>query len=484
MPTFPQKGREDHSAEEAARKAEELKKKAQEINDEILRDYDAMNTDKIAVINLWYSEEKRKIDQSKAQNTAYDEALVQLNAVKVDKMRKANLEMLDNSTKIWLEAQKNARDLHDQTSTAGLEGPQKDLLDMQNRYNDALADTEAKYKNLNIEFQRMDKESQTQYLEANPDMSRNSDGSLDYSKRLAQEKLVIDKNYYLEKQNYHTDEKQWEYDFNRIMQSKSIDQLDAFLKTEAAMEAQQWDGQTAAMQEYYGLWKKTHKTTMEEMAEAAQTFNQSLQSLFQSITDGAKSSRDAFRSFLKSLADVGLKGEFEKISAGITQSIFGPALGKTNLDTNNPELLQKAAGLLPSLLSSNKTSLGSGVWSSSTLGSGLVDGMTDSSAWQTLSDTLLSSKLPGFADGGIASGWSIVGERGPELINFMNPGRVYSNADTLKMLTSTINNSRSTTNHISVPISLGDTPSPTLSGRLRNEVGSLVQRIVYEETRR
>jgi hypothetical protein len=36
-------------------------------------------------------------------------------------------------------------------------------------------------------------------------------------------------------------------------------------------------------------------------------------------------------------------------------------------------------------------------------------------------------KIPGHAMGGIASGISIVGERGPELVDFATPGRVYSN---------------------------------------------------------
>lgn len=39
-----------------------------------------------------------------------------------------------------------------------------------------------------------------------------------------------------------------------------------------------------------------------------------------------------------------------------------------------------------------------------------------------------------FAAGGVASGWSVVGEEGPELINFKNPGRVYTASDTRGML--------------------------------------------------
>ncbi|MBE0629036.1 MAG: hypothetical protein IH603_05405, partial [Burkholderia vietnamiensis] len=38
----------------------------------------------------------------------------------------------------------------------------------------------------------------------------------------------------------------------------------------------------------------------------------------------------------------------------------------------------------------------------------------------------LYQAIPGHADGGVASGWSIVGEQGPELVNFGSPGRVYT----------------------------------------------------------
>lgn len=39
-----------------------------------------------------------------------------------------------------------------------------------------------------------------------------------------------------------------------------------------------------------------------------------------------------------------------------------------------------------------------------------------------------------FANGGYATGWSIVGERGPELVNFSQPGRVYNAEQTAKAL--------------------------------------------------
>jgi hypothetical protein len=42
--------------------------------------------------------------------------------------------------------------------------------------------------------------------------------------------------------------------------------------------------------------------------------------------------------------------------------------------------------------------------------------------------------------GGLASGWSIVGEQGPELVNFTSPGRVYTANETSGMFQSATSN--------------------------------------------
>ncbi|MFO8016710.1 MAG: hypothetical protein R6U32_06400 [Candidatus Woesearchaeota archaeon] len=49
--------------------------------------------------------------------------------------------------------------------------------------------------------------------------------------------------------------------------------------------------------------------------------------------------------------------------------------------------------------------------------------------------------LQGYAGGGYADGWSLVGERGPEIIN--TSGKVSSNEDTVKMITDAISNAMS-----------------------------------------
>ena len=43
---------------------------------------------------------------------------------------------------------------------------------------------------------------------------------------------------------------------------------------------------------------------------------------------------------------------------------------------------------------------------------------------------LADRKIGAFANGGVASGWSLLGEEGPELVNFTRPGRVYTASQT------------------------------------------------------
>lgn len=60
-----------------------------------------------------------------------------------------------------------------------------------------------------------------------------------------------------------------------------------------------------------------------------------------------------------------------------------------------------------------------------------IDPLTE---FDTVRDSMPS--MPSFADGGLAApGWAMVGEEGPELVNFSQPGRVYTADETRSMLT-------------------------------------------------
>jgi len=90
-----------------------------------------------------------------------------------------------------------------------------------------------------------------------------------------------------------------------------------------------------------------------------------------------------------------------------------------------------------------------------------------------------NNNIPGFASGGnYSGGYALVGEKGPELINFNRGGYVYNAQDTKRLM-----QSGDTYHQISVPVSVAGETNPRLAGRLRSEITELVQRIIYEEAR-
>jgi Fe2+ transport system protein B len=52
---------------------------------------------------------------------------------------------------------------------------------------------------------------------------------------------------------------------------------------------------------------------------------------------------------------------------------------------------------------------------------------------------ILAQPVPEFAEGGIADGLALVGEAGPELVDFRSPARVYNNSQTNNLLSPSVN---------------------------------------------
>lgn len=91
-----------------------------------------------------------------------------------------------------------------------------------------------------------------------------------------------------------------------------------------------------------------------------------------------------------------------------------------------------------------------------------------------------NNNFPGFASGGNYPGQviTLVGEKGPELINFNRDGCVYNAQDTKRLLQKR--------RHLSSDQCAGECygeTNPRLAGRLRSEITELVRRIIYEEAR-
>ena len=320
----------------AEKELEKLRKKAEQVNKEIDRAYQESIDNKIERADDWYKKEKAKLDESAAANSRYTEVLSELDSAYAEKKRKAYAEMLSNSTNIWIEAAKGQRELNDLVSTAGITGVQRQMIQLQNQYNDALAETIEKYKKESVAFMGKDKESRTQYLLANPDVKVNEDGSLNFTNRINAENLAHTKEYEQQKKDLHAESTRFQEDLDRAYSDYSFTELQTLLNSESAIQNQYRSGQTALMQEYYATWRETHKSSMETMAEAAGSLQNGMSDMFSEVFQDVNNASDAVKAFgktvIKTIADIYAK----RMAANISISLLDSFLGTTTLSGSRP----------------------------------------------------------------------------------------------------------------------------------------------------
>jgi hypothetical protein len=83
----------------------------------------------------------------------------------------------------------------------------------------------------------------------------------------------------------------------------------------------------------------------------------------------------------------------------------------------------------------------------------------------------LLTPVSAHADGGVASGWSVVGERGPELAFFNSPAQIFSNQDSKKML-----GGQAVTNVYNFNVTVKDTPVSYSRKKTPNQVAGALLR--------
>lgn len=155
-------------------------------------------------------------------------------------------------------------------------------------------------------------------------------------------------------------------------------------------------------------FKSAWKATLEELSKQQINYGESIRNVFSSI-------ESAGASLLTSTENFGarVKNFFSDIAFSIMQEMS--------------KLIMKAL-ITNVLLSAFNGMFGGGLKKTGVSNNGQI---TDMAKFTNYMDNLGVRK---YASGGFADGWSIVGERGPELVNFSQPGRVYTAEQTRNAL--------------------------------------------------
>lgn len=411
--------------DKAAKDFEKLQKKAEQTSRAIEKEWLQLTATQMDALDAWYVDELETLNESKEANENYERDVLRLNEIYAAKKKKILLDEQKENNRIADQAADLARSLSDKLGGLGLTGVDKQKFDIETDAARQIDDVRKKYRDLALEYSTGTAAQQAEFRKAWEEngiqFTITESGMVDFSRQVAAEHVAIETEKNQKINDLHYEHVKFQEELDRAREDGDLARFQELLGKEEALQERALSGRQQMIDSYYKIWQEAHRTAMSYMAELTDGLYSGFSTFFSDVLSGTKSIGDAFQDLAKSVLKMINDMIAKWLAARIMMGLFGSSFGKLG-------------------------------------GNGL---------------------FPAFAAGGhYSGGYALVGEKGPELINFNRGGYVYNAQDTKRLL-----QSGDTYHQISVPVTVAGETNPRLAGRLRAEITELVQRIIYEEAR-
>lgn len=199
------------------------------------------------------------------------------------------------------------------------------------------------------------------------------------------------------------------------MNAANMEQFMEYLEGEGAARLAALEEEQALRQQLYD-WRMESERSIQDFAlEAANTLKNQLAEGFAELVTAGGSFSDKLKDITKNIVQMFVKYVAQKQIADLYVKLAGNKQNKENIKNN----IAEAKSLIPAAVDKCIAQVG--------VGGGAMYSMAHEIG---MAAGLASLSVSAFAKGGRAKGWSIVGEEGPELVNFTHPGRVYTADET------------------------------------------------------
>ena len=373
-------------ADQAAKDYEKLQRKAEQASKVIEREWLQLTATQMDALDAWYTDELDTLNESKEANENYERDILRLNEIYAAKKKKILLDEQKDNNRIADQAADLARSLGEKLGGIGLTGIDKQKFDIETDAARQIDEMKKKYRDLALEYSAVTTAQQEQFRkawEANGiQFAITETGMVEFSRQAAAEQVAIEAEKNQKIKDLHYERVKFQEELSRAREEGDIDRFQQLLTTEQAMFAQDLVGRQQYLDAYYEVWKGSHQSSMEIMAQQMSGTYEGLKSFFSDIITGTKSIGEAWRDLGKSIMKIIADMAARWMASRITMALF-PALAPATSKTR-----------------------------------GGISGIPGQYA----------------AGGSYPGGLALVGEKGPELINFNRGGYVYTAAETKKML--------------------------------------------------
>ena len=378
---------------DAAQKAwDELKAKAKQVSQSIEAEWVQTTKTEIEQLDIWRNQQLADLEETKAANENYQRDLLRLEAVYSERRKKIMEDEAKTRISIWDKAADMARRLVVKVGGLGLQGVSKEKYDIETGGVDQIEEMRRRYRDWAMEYQTATEAQKEQFRlawEANGiQFALTESGMVDFSRQMAAERVAIEAETSQKLKDLYYERTKFREDLERARNDGDIAQYQKLLESEQAIMASDLEGRQQYIDTYYEIWKDAHRSAMSYMAEEMSTWYDGFKDLFSGILDGTKGIGEAFadlgKRIRKMITDWVAEWLAAKVMMGLS-SMFGGIFG--------------------------------GAFGGSAATAGARAGVRT------------------FASGGsYAGGLALVGERGPEIINFNRGGYVYDAGQTKKLL--------------------------------------------------
>ena len=368
---------------------DKLERKAEQVSKAIEDQWVQTTKTEAEQLDIWLNQQLAALEETKAANENYQRDLERLEATYSVRRRKIMLEEEKKRNTILDQAADTAKALENKLGAIGLSGVQKQKFDIEVDVNSQLEAVSRKYRDWITEYAAATNEQKEIFRsvwEANGIQFETTEtGMINFSKQISAEQVAIEKEKNQKIKDLHYERVKFQEDLDAAREAGDIKRFQELLTTEQAMLAQELAGKQKYIDAYYEVWKASHQSAMDIMAQKITGIYEGLSTCFSDIITGTKSIGEAWqdlgKSIMKIIADIAAKW----LASRIVMGLF-PSLGSV-ANTN----------------SSN-------------------------------SKNTLTSKMKFAAGGNYPGGLALVGEKGPELINFNRGGHVFTAEQTKGLL--------------------------------------------------
>ncbi|MDU4960043.1 MAG: tape measure protein [Sporomusaceae bacterium] len=388
---------------------EKLQKKAEQASRAIEKEWLQLTESQMDALEAWYADELDTLNESKEANENYERDILRLNEIYAAKRKKILLDEQKENNRIADQASDLARSLSDKLGGLDLTGVDKQKFDIETDAARQIDEVRKKYRDLALEYSASTAAQQEQFRKAwetnGIQFAITETGIVDFSRQAAAEQVAIETEKNQRIKDLHYERVKFQEELDRARADSDVAKFQQLLTTEQAMFAQDLAGKQQYIDAYYEVWKGSHKSSMELMAQQMAGTYDGLKVFFSDILTGTKSIGEAWQALGKSIMKIIADMAAQWLASQITMSLF-PALAPA-----------KSRGGI--------------------------------------------SGIPGqyAAGGNYPGGLALVGEKGPELINFNRGGHVFTAAETKKIISQSADSRTSRPTIINMNITTPDAAS-------------------------